>query len=162
MLYSYQSQEPKPLPFRITLSNGLTRTDPTTFTDQEIANAGYLSAPNKPIAEDNQVVSWDSENFQWVVRDLTAEEVANQLAARRAGMIVTPRQARLALLQAGYLESIDTAIAGLSDLLRDQVTIEWEYAVQIERMSPWVVAMTESLGMTPEQVDQLFEAAAQI
>lgn len=162
MLYSYRSQEPKPIPFRITLPNGLTRTDPTTFTDQEIAAAGYIPAPNKPIAENNQVVSWDSENFQWVVRDLTAEEIANQLSARRAGMIVTPRQARLALLQAGHLASIDTAIAGLSELLKDQVTIEWEYAVQIERMSPWVVAMTESLGMTPEQVDQLFEAAAQI
>lgn len=161
-LYSYQNQMPKPIPFRIVLANGQTRTDPTTFTPEEIAEAGYTAAPNPPEAGDNQVVNWDSASYQWVVRDLTVEEIESSRSARRAEMVVTPRQARLALLGAGKLADIETAIAALDEPTKSAVSIEWEYAVSIERSSSWVVAMTQALGMTDEQVDQLFEQAAQI
>ena len=97
---------------------------------------------------------------QWSARDYTPDEVATNLAARRAEMIVTPRQARLALLGAGQLANIDAAIELLEEPTKSAVQIEWEYAVSIERMSPWVQAMTSALGMTDEQVDQLFEMAA--
>jgi hypothetical protein len=96
----------------------------------------------------------------WVVRDFTPEEAAQNLADSRARMVVTPRQARLALLGSGQLASIETAIAALEEPTKSAVEIEWEYAVSIERTSTWVVAMTDALGMTPEQVDQLFETAA--
>jgi hypothetical protein len=36
-LYSYQGQEPQELPERIRLSGGRTRTDSSTFTEEEIA-----------------------------------------------------------------------------------------------------------------------------
>jgi hypothetical protein len=41
-LYSYLGSMPAPLPFRITLPSGFTRTDPGTFTQDEIAAAGYI------------------------------------------------------------------------------------------------------------------------
>jgi hypothetical protein len=41
-LYSYLGSMPAPLPFRITLPSGFTRTDPSTFTPDEIAAAGYI------------------------------------------------------------------------------------------------------------------------
>jgi len=41
-LYSYLGSTPAPLPFRITLPSGFTRTDPGTFTPDEIAAAGYI------------------------------------------------------------------------------------------------------------------------
>lgn len=98
----------------------------------------------------------------WEVRDFTPEEVEQHLAERRAFMVVTPRQARLALLGAGQLANIDAAIAALDEPTKSAVEIEWEYAVSVERTSPWVQAMTKALGMTDEQTDQLFEAAAQL
>jgi hypothetical protein len=98
----------------------------------------------------------------WEVRDFTPEEVEQNLANRRAEMVVTPRQARLALLGAGQLANIEAAITALEEPTKSAVEIEWEYAVQIERTSPWVQAMTAALGMTDEQTDQLFEAAAQL
>ena len=41
ILYSFKGQEPKPLPHRISLPNGFTRTDSSTFTDLEISEAGF-------------------------------------------------------------------------------------------------------------------------
>ena len=40
---------------------------------------------------------------QWTSRDYTTEEIVQNLMDRRASMIVTPRQARLALLSAGHI-----------------------------------------------------------
>ncbi|MDP3717082.1 MAG: hypothetical protein Q8T13_04850 [Acidobacteriota bacterium] len=53
-------QTPDALPFRIRLSNGLTRTDPTTFTAEEIADAGYVLAPERPEPDPGRRVVWDS------------------------------------------------------------------------------------------------------
>jgi hypothetical protein len=96
----------------------------------------------------------------WVSRDYTEEELEQNLTNRRAGMVVTPRQARLALLGAGQLANIDAAIAALEEPVKSAVLIEWEYATKIERVSPWVQSMTTALGMTDAEVDTLFEAAA--
>jgi hypothetical protein len=97
----------------------------------------------------------------WVARQYTSEEVAQQISDRRNAMVVTPRQARLALVNVDMLDNVDFAIAAIPDPIeRKKAEIEWEYATTIERNSSWVVAMTESLEMTPEQVDSLFELAA--
>lgn len=53
-------QEPEPIPFRIRLSSGLTRTDPATFTAEEIAGAGYVLAPTKPEPESGHHVVWSN------------------------------------------------------------------------------------------------------
>ena len=60
MLYSFQQQRPAPLPFRIRLSNGFTRTDPTSFTATEIADAGYEG----PFAEPDYNAA--TEQLLWV------------------------------------------------------------------------------------------------
>ena len=48
MLYSIHNQRPAPLPFRIRLSNGFTRTKPASFTAEEIADAGYVGPFTEP------------------------------------------------------------------------------------------------------------------
>lgn len=48
MLYSIRNQRPAPLPFRIRLSNGFTRTERASFTAEEIADAGYVGPYNEP------------------------------------------------------------------------------------------------------------------
>jgi hypothetical protein len=48
MLYSFRNQRPAPLPFRIRLSNGFTRTEPASFTAEEIAYAGYVGPYTEP------------------------------------------------------------------------------------------------------------------
>lgn len=95
----------------------------------------------------------------WSVIDLTPEEIAQRLQERREAMIVSPRQARLALFSVDKLADVDAAIAALDEPTKSQVTIEWEYATTIERLSPWVIAMTGALGMSEAETDALFELA---
>ena len=96
----------------------------------------------------------------WNVVDLTVEEKEAVVQAKREGMIVTPRQARLALLGAGLLTQIEAGIAALPEPTKTAVTIEWEYATHVDRNSQWVNALAQALELTDEQLDQLFEVAA--
>ena len=71
---------------------------------------------------------------------------------------VTMRQARLALLGAGLLDAVQTAITSAGPAAK----IEWEYAAEVQRSSGLVPAMATALGMTAAQIDALFIAAAAI
>lgn len=75
---------------------------------------------------------------------------------------VTMRQARLALLAAGKLTTANAAIAAMPGTDGDAARIEWEYAHEVRRDSPLVVGMGAVLGLTDEQMDGLFIAAAAI
>lgn len=48
MLYSFNNARPEPLPFRITLPSGFTRTDPSSFTEEEISAAGFTGPYVEP------------------------------------------------------------------------------------------------------------------
>jgi hypothetical protein len=48
MLYSIHNQRPAPLPALIRLSDGRPRTDPASFTAEEIADAGYVGPYIEP------------------------------------------------------------------------------------------------------------------
>lgn len=72
--------------------------------------------------------------------------------------VLTARQAKLVLHAAGLLDDVDTAVAAA-----DRATqIEWEYATEVRRDWPTLVAMADALGLTGEQLDGLFTAGAQL
>jgi hypothetical protein len=48
MLYSFRQQRPAPLPHRIRMPDGFTRTDASTFTQEEIQSAGYSGPYTEP------------------------------------------------------------------------------------------------------------------
>ena len=74
MLYSLNKSEPKELPFKIYLSNGKVRTDPSSFTDDEIADAGYVYAGFPPAHDTaTQKAIWDGT--AWVISNKTDEEL---------------------------------------------------------------------------------------
>jgi|ETNmetMinimDraft_21_1059911.scaffolds.fasta_scaffold06212_4 hypothetical protein len=76
MLYSHNNQYPDQLPNRIRLSSGLTKTDSSTFTAEEIADAGYVLADTSPSYDvTTQKVIWNSGS--WEVVSLTDEEIAD-------------------------------------------------------------------------------------
>lgn len=65
-LYSYRGETPKPLPNRIRLSNGLSKTDVTTFTLEELSNDGYEGPYNLPPYDpDRYIPKWNSETKSW-------------------------------------------------------------------------------------------------
>jgi len=73
---------------------------------------------------------------------------------------VTMRQARLALLGAGLLPSIQTAIDALPEPQKSAATIEWEYSQEVQRHNGFVSVLAPTLGLTDAQIDALFIAAA--
>ena len=76
MLYSLNGAYPKPLPKRIILSNGTTRTDPASFTPEEIADAGYVLVPNPPNLLPYQKLTWSDG---WFVEETRSLEQAKLL-----------------------------------------------------------------------------------
>lgn len=89
---------------------------------------------------------------------ITDEEAAQSIAAASVPESVTMRQARLALLAAGALASVDAAVAAAGDAAK----IEWEFAQEVRRDWPLVNQLTAALGWTSEQVDALFIAAEKL
>lgn len=91
----------------------------------------------------------------------TAEEEAARDAEEAAAQIpkvpesVTMRQARLALLAAGVLATVDAAVASAGDAAK----IEWEYATEVKRDWPLVVQMATALGL---DLDALMIAAEKL
>lgn len=70
-------------------------------------------------------------------------------------------QARLALLQAGLLSQVDAAIDAIPEAAqREAARVEWEYRTIVRRDSQLVVSLGAALGLTGEQIDELFRQAA--
>lgn len=79
---------------------------------------------------------------------------------RKVPLQVTLRQAKLALLGAGLLETVDATIAALEGPAGVAARIEWEYAQTVDRTSPLVQGLAAALSLSDEQLDDLFEVAA--
>lgn len=75
---------------------------------------------------------------------------------------VTVRQARLALLSAGLLAQVNTAVAAMTGAAGDAARIEWEFSNTVERNKPLVVNISATLGLTSAQLDALFIAASKL
>lgn len=75
MPYSYKNQYPiDKLPERIRLSNGLTRTDSSSFTTDELADAGYVEVSTAPTYDDKtHQLNWNGSG--WEVVELTASQI---------------------------------------------------------------------------------------
>lgn len=88
--------------------------------------------------------------------DLLSE--SEGLEIRRESMVVSPFQAKTALEAAGLLTQVEAIIA-----LADPTTQRaWDEAVEFKRASPTINGLSAQLGLTDEQVDDLFRTAAGI
>lgn len=70
--------------------------------------------------------------------------------------VITMRQARLALLQAGKLKAVNAAISQAGEAAQ----IEWEFATEVHRLWPLVAALQSGLGLTNDDLDALFTLGA--
>jgi len=75
---------------------------------------------------------------------------------------VTMRQARLALLGAGMLSTVNSMLASMTGAQGEAARIEWEYSQEVQRDRGLVQALGTQMGMTEAQLDALFTAAAAI
>lgn len=109
--------------------------------------------PQAAVVEKGPIEERNGEWWQtYTGRDETPDEY-------RPDMVVTMRQARLALADQGLLTQINDAIALIPEPDKTKIQIEWEYASEVVRTSSWVSALQPALGVTDEQMDDLFRLA---
>jgi len=70
---------------------------------------------------------------------------------------ITPRQARLALLQATLLDEVELLIAN-----DRAMQIWWEYSLEIDRNNEHIITMSTALGLTESQLDDLLILGASL
>ena len=76
MLYSFNGEYPiDTLPHRIRLSDGSTRTNSSTFTSEELVDAGYVEVSNPPdFNQETHKLVWSGTEWQTV--SLTESEIS--------------------------------------------------------------------------------------
>jgi hypothetical protein len=160
MLYSFNGGYPAPLPFTIFLKDGRCRTDPETFTKTELADAGFVGPFERPTLAADEVEIWDGKTLS--KRKLTTEELAWREAAAKPPVpsAVTNFQARAALLAAGLFDQVNDAL--LAQPVNSTARQAWEYANELTRNGTLVNSVSETLGLTSTQLDDLFRQAATI
>lgn len=109
-----------------------------------------------------QKVEKNAQTGEIIVRDYTPEEEAAAdafaLTLMRSGMVVSRFQARAALHGAGLLSAVETAVANADPITQ----LAWTDAQEFRRNSPTIAALAEIVGLTDEQIDNLFITAGQI
>lgn len=118
---------------------------PATFSDE---------AWEATVAANQQHLVVMAEQLWWVEADYQAMLAAYTppVPVVRVPKSISIRQARRVLLEAGLLGAVESAVAA-----SDQATqIDWEYATEVDRDWPAIVALTAALGIPPEDVDAMF------
>ena len=96
--------------------------------------------------------------------DCTAEETFSATlpvlgSASTDVVVVTMRQARLALLAAGKLDAVAAAIAALPLPQSAAAQIEWDFASEVRKDSPLIATLAPAIGLSNEDLTALFNAA---
>lgn len=105
---------------------------------------------------------WNSETQQQEERDCTPEEIAEieaRVALAQIAQVpqsVTMRQACIQLEIDGLLDDVEAIVATLPRIYQ----IEWQRASVVLRDNLLVEMVRQQKGMTSEQIDALFIAAA--
>lgn len=108
-----------------------------------------LDAENKRVIVTREVMTWSDD-------EIAADKKS------RVPKSVTMRQARLALLSAGLLHTVDATITALPSPQKEAAKIEWEYSQEVQRHNGFVSILAPLLQMTDEQTDALFVVAAKL
>lgn len=139
MYYSFKNQYPihqSEIPDRIRLSNGFTRTNKNTFTDEELTDAGYTLVLNPPTINNNEKLSWTGTD--WEIVPFTESDIANlwqeirnsrdqRLAAMDWRFLRYQSQTRLGLTPTDDIQQLDQYAQELRDitLQTDPFNIQW-------------------------------------
>ena len=138
---------------------------PDYLVELEIENR-----PNPPYDYATQTLEYrsypDLVNLKWIedsyVRALSSEEM-HQRTGGDVGWC-TPRQLRIALIQAGIsLSTVQNFIDSIQDPVQKEIAIaEWEYALEIRKEHPLVKAIAANLNLTEAQINAIFSVAANL
>jgi len=131
-------------------------TDPTVVT---LLGEIGVSAATEVLLLRSHVATLTAEKATLAARVAELEgQLSSGVDEDGVPIAITPLQGRLALKRAGLLESVEAAIVQANW----ETQIWWEYATLWHRSHSLLKALATSLGLTSEQVDELFKVAGAI
>lgn len=121
------------------------------------------------VLPDQAALALRVQELQQAVQTVTAERDAalaardalqseKDAAAINARLSVSPAAARVVLRNAGLLVAVEAAVEAADP--HSDLRIFWEYSEVWRRESPFIAQMGAALGLTVEQIDDLFAQAA--
>lgn len=147
-MYSYKKGYPGVLPNRIRLSDGSTKTDNKTFTDSDIADAGYIVAPDQPsgglnyqanvkkVGDSAHILFWNDSDWGW--RKPTDQETNEQWEKVRQmrdnclqndewAVARNRSEVRLGLTPTDNISKLDSYFQSLRDITKqkDPFDLKW-------------------------------------
>lgn len=131
-------------------------TDPAFTAFAEQFAASVVAERDTAVAEVATLTA-EKATLEARVAELEAQ-LANGVDENGVPTAITPLQGRLALKRAGLLESVESAIVQANG----ETQIWWEYATLWHRTHPLLNALATSLGLSSQQVDELFTVAGAI
>ncbi len=140
---------------------------PPIETEEDTTVNPAIPADAKEIsAEDHTRLVEYPDAWRWQNGALVAYEPPplSPEEARATMRPLTARQLRLGLLNAGISPSVVTAtIGGMpAGPDKDKAQIEWEYATTFNRVHPLIATVGGALGLTDDQIDVMWIAAANL
>lgn len=104
-------------------------------------------------AEDKDNYTYPQDGWYW----FDSFDEALMFFASQTRDSITMRQARLYLLSAGLLSQVDSIVSQ-----NEAWKIEWEYATDVVKNSPLVVALANQLDLSAEAIDKMFNEASKL
>ena len=137
------------------------------LTDAELAALGvYVLVEDRPALDGTNKLSetfTDSLTNNVVTRTFTSitltQAELDELAALLIPESVSMAQAREALIRAGLIDSVNSAVASMTEEAGLIAQNAWEYNTSVRRDSALIAALTPALGLSSAQVDALFITA---
>ena len=136
--------------------------DEIFLAENDIAKVEYES---QPVIDDfTQKVEQDKlatlENGVYTIKYRVLPKTEDEIVEYRKSQVpqsITPLQAKLQLLSLGLLDDVEALVTG------DRTAqLYWEYASVVERDNAVLLLMANSIGLTSEQVDEMFIEASKL
>lgn len=133
-------------------------TTPGAITRTDLKHVSYHPTQLHLLQADADAMGTPLEDHAEILIPWVASYVPPEPEPEPVPQVLTMRQARLVLLAAGLLDDVEAAVAAA-----DRATqIEFEYATEMRRDWPTLVAMATALGMDAAQLDDLFIEGAKL
>ena len=136
--------------------------DESFLAKQNIVKVEYEA---QPVIDDfTQKVEQDKlatlENGVYIIKYNVLPKTEVEITEYRKSQVpqsITPLQAKLQLLKLGLLDEVELLVTG------DRTAqLYWEYASVVERDNTVLLLMANSIGLTSEQVDEMFIEASKL
>lgn len=120
-------------------------------TNTIIADESFVGDDPRYIASDEAGIGWAWDGAKFIPPEIVRSPVPSLV------IVVSPYQARVALLNANLLDTVEGAI----NTKGGAVKVKWEYATEVRSDDADLLELATELGIA-DQIPALFQAAQQI